>query len=139
MSERWCGAATITMVAENSNDRIVIVSARFGAAGSRRGLTHKENEDKFGAFEPDAGDARVSHGNLYVVADGVGGHLKGEVASALAVKAAGEAFFASEDHDPVQNLLQAINQANQAVHQSAEADTDEGPGMATTIVAAAVT
>src|SRR5579884_1272891 len=92
-----------------SGDRIVIVTGRYGVGGSRRGPKHVENEDRLGMSEPDAADPRAARGNLYVVADGVGGHMKGEVASTLAVEALSEAYYQAENPDIAANLLDAIN------------------------------
>jgi serine/threonine protein phosphatase PrpC len=126
------------MDAMATDERFVIVTGRSGVGGSRRGPRHVENEDNLRLHEPEAGDARFSHGNLYIVADGVGGHMKGEVASALAVDELTRAYFEAGAEDPSANLLTAINAANLRIHESAEAETDEGPPMATTVVVAAV-
>lgn len=121
-----------------NEQRFAIVSSRFGAGGSRMGPKHRENEDSFRIVEPEAPDVAASHGCLYVVADGVGGHSRGEVASKLAVDAVSDAYFAATDSNPVMNLVTAIDQANLRVHEeSAVADPDD-LGMATTIVAVAV-
>jgi len=118
----------------------MIVTGRTGRAvgGSRQGPRHAENEDNLRIFEPDEGDVRSSHGSLYVVADGVGGHTKGEVASALAVDVLTDAYYNGTDEDPTANLLAAINAANLRIHESAEAEATDGLPMATTVVAAAV-
>ncbi|HLZ72281.1 MAG TPA: protein phosphatase 2C domain-containing protein [Dehalococcoidia bacterium] len=118
--------------------RFNIQTGRLAAGGSRQGPKHLENEDSFRLSEPDRAALRASHGNLYVVADGVGGHLKGEVASALAVESVERAYFAAQTGDPVTDLIEAVGQANRRVHESAAQQTDEGLPMATTVVAAAV-
>ncbi|HEY7296153.1 MAG TPA: protein phosphatase 2C domain-containing protein [Dehalococcoidia bacterium] len=118
--------------------RFNIQTARHAAGGSRQGPKHPENEDSFLLSEPDAAARRASHGNLYVVADGVGGHQKGEVASALAVKVVEQAYFAADTGDSVTDLVEAIGQANSRVHESAVLQPGQGLGMATTVVAAAV-
>src|SRR5690348_3773084 len=117
--------------------RFNIQTGRFAAGGSRRGPKHPENEDSFRLSEPEA-PLRASHGNLYVVADGVGGHAKGEVASALAVEVLEQAYFGSQTNDAVANLIDAIGEANSRVHESAAMQPGQGLGMATTVVAAAV-
>src|SRR5207249_2541058 len=109
---------------------------RLAAGGSRQGPKHRENEDSFRIVEPD--ERTTSHGNLYVVCDGVGGHQKGEVASALAVDVIERAYYGGAAEGAEANLVTAINEANRLVHESAEADSGEGPSMATTVVAAAV-
>lgn len=75
-------------------------------------------------------DSLGRKGNLVVVADGMGGHSAGEVASALAVEhilrleTEGEAF--------IDSLRRALNEANQALLDYAAANPDCS-GMGTTI------
>ncbi len=118
--------------------RFNIQTGRFAAGGSRQGPKHPENEDSFRLSEPEGALLRASHGNLYVVADGVGGHSKGEVASAIAVEIVEQAYFAAQTGSPVTDLIEAVGQANSRVHESAALQPGEGLGMATTVVAAAV-
>jgi protein phosphatase len=78
---------------------------------------------------------------LLVVADGVGGSAKGEVASRLAidtfVAAAADALVARSTDDAVRAMERAVLAANTAVHDSQLAD-ETRRGMATTITAAVV-
>jgi protein phosphatase len=66
---------------------------------SHPGRQREENEDAFGSFV----DAR-----LFIVADGMGGHNAGEVASVMAVDAL-ETFFRSYHADPRQPWPHAVN------------------------------
>jgi serine/threonine protein phosphatase PrpC len=70
---------------------------------------------------------------LYAVADGMGGHQGGEVASTLAVEAL-RATFVGGTSDA---LAEAIEEANLRIHERGEADP-ELQGMGTTVVAVAV-
>ncbi len=71
--------------------------------------------------------------NLWVVADGMGGHQGGEVASQLAVETLQVAY-----QDPsADSLLDAIAVANHRIRNAGEADPDLR-GMGTTVVAAAL-
>jgi len=57
-----------------------------------RGKVREQNQDFYGHFAPDS-DARArSPGWLFVLADGVGGHEQGEVATRLAVESMREGF-----------------------------------------------
>ncbi len=122
-----------------SSNRFNLVAGRFAAGGSRMGPKHRENEDSLAIAEPEPPGLRRSHGNLYVVADGVGGHSKGEVASGLAVQVVEKAYFAARGGNPSANLNLAVGEANRRVHESATQDGDSDErSMATTVVAAAV-
>ena len=93
---------------------------RWGGA-SDRGLRRPENQD---AMYADIG--------LFVVADGMGGHLGGSVASSLAVKT----VAANSPSTPAE-LLAAVRHANQVVHHRSTAHADL-TGMGTTLCAIAV-
>jgi serine/threonine protein phosphatase PrpC len=74
---------------------------------------------------------------LLVVADGMGGHNAGEVASALAVKVIRE-VFQSDGSPPSQALLiRAVQVANQRILAEA-AEQPAHSGMGTTVVAVLV-
>ncbi len=74
---------------------------------------------------------------LLVVADGMGGHNAGEVASAIAVKVIRE-VFQSDGNPPSQGvLIRAVQIANQRI-LSAAAEQPAHAGMGTTVVAVIV-
>lgn len=73
--------------------------------------------------------------NLFIVADGMGGHNAGDYASKLAVTTMVEKIGESQEKEPAGILGQAIDRANAAVRESAEANP-ELEGMGTTVVAA---
>jgi protein phosphatase len=72
--------------------------------------------------------------NLFAVADGMGGHAAGEVASQVAVDTLREEFV---DDRTAAGLIEAVRAANQNVLQRAESDAATR-GMGTTICAAAL-
>ena len=72
------------------------------------GRVREVNEDAFGSDE-------VGHGQLFVVADGMGGHQSGDVASRLAVKSIIEGFRDSTAIDPSRRLLDALRSAHERI------------------------
>jgi protein phosphatase len=79
-------------------------------------------------------DQLLADGDLVAVADGMGGHRAGEVASRLAVEALRDAFVADPTAD---GLVAAVHAANAAVWERSESDP-ELHGMGTTLVAVAL-
>jgi protein phosphatase len=78
-------------------------------------------------------------GHLFIVADGMGGHSAGEVASRLAVDTVIEEYTNDlyADIDIPSRLTQAIEASNRAIHQQAKANPSQR-GMGTTVTAAVV-
>ncbi len=74
-------------------------------------------------------DQLLAKDKMFVVADGMGGHLGGEVASAIAVE---EMAKATPPRNP-QELVELIQQANEAI--LAQSNKPELFGMGTTLVA----
>ncbi len=76
-------------------------------------------------------DLPLERPNLYAVADGMGGHVGGEIAARVAVETLERAF---ERTPTVAGLLEAFTEANAAVWQESQANTDLR-GMGTTLTA----
>jgi serine/threonine protein phosphatase PrpC len=112
---------------------------RIEVAGETNvGMKRNHNEDCFSIFEENG---------LYVVADGMGGHASGEVASKMAVDSLQE-FFAATAEDPERTwpykmdrtrgyeenrLITGIKLANLRIYESAQRDSKQR-GMGTTLV-----
>jgi PPM family protein phosphatase len=98
---------------------------RAAAAGlTDRGLVRANNEDSF-FVDP--------QGRLFLIADGLGGHAGGEVASALVVDTlAAAAPGAATWSDPAQELVAILARADAAVREQAR---DALAGMGATVVA----
>lgn len=96
------------------------------AADSHVGLIRPQNEDSYLCAHP-----------VYAVADGLGGHDAGEVASALVVERLRQVTIgAGTSVDDAQQLLaEAVRDANRTIHRSATQDPDHA-GMGTTVTAA---
>jgi protein phosphatase len=88
------------------------------------GMVRQQNEDSYLAEE-----------NLYVVADGMGGHNAGEVASALAVTTLKAG--ARSGIDSVERFRELVQQANTAIY-TASLDDSTQSGMGTTLTALSI-
>ena len=115
------------------------MALRIEVAGETNvGMKRTHNEDNFSIIE-DSG--------LYVVADGMGGHASGEVASKMAVDSLKE-FFAATAQDPERTwpykmdrakgyeenrLITGIKLANLRIYETAQREAGKR-GMGTTIV-----
>jgi protein phosphatase len=118
---------------------VVAGALRIEVAGETNvGMKRNHNEDNFSIIE---------ESGLYIVADGMGGHASGEVASKMAVDAMRE-FFAATAQDPERTwpykmdrskgyeenrLITGIKLANLRIYESAQRDARQR-GMGTTIV-----
>src|SRR5919201_3129081 len=84
------------------------------------GRVREHNEDALLALTPSDG---AGAGVLVAVADGMGGHNAGEVASALAVQTLEEAFRGElAEAQPEVLLRRAVESANRVIWGSADAD-----------------
>lgn len=97
------------------------------------GCIRELNEDSGTYIQPDDPELLRSKGLLIVVADGMGGHSAGEVASRLAVDVITRAYYEDEG-DPRSALENAFHEANNAIHKAAEKDASKN-GMGTTCTA----
>jgi PPM family protein phosphatase len=82
-------------------------------------------------------DAIFTSPGLFVVADGMGGHRGGEVASGMAAKALQQSFGPKVDPRSTDALVRAVQQANEVVVGAASDDPDLA-GMGTTLCAMAL-
>jgi protein phosphatase len=98
---------------------------RLAAIGATDvGRKRRHNEDAF---------LVMPEGGLFAVADGLGGHASGEVASRMAVDELASRFAGLEG-TPVERLREAFQLANRAIHGLSQADPLLS-GMGTTLVA----
>jgi len=101
-----------------------LMLVNWGAA-TDTGTLRVQNEDSF-----------LAQDGMFVVADGMGGHNAGEVASAMAIKMLGDAQKAGVAD--ANQLSEVIKQINKAIFQASADQTDQR-GMGTTLTALALT
>jgi serine/threonine protein phosphatase PrpC len=99
------------------------------------GCVRSINEDSFLYAEPQDDADFARRGRLMLVADGMGGHNGGQVASALAVEIVRRGFMEAESDDPRTILIDCFEQAHRAI-LDASRGSDELAGMGTTCCAA---
>lgn len=87
------------------------------------GLKRDNNEDSFFVDKQQG---------LFIVADGMGGHAAGEIASQIAVESVRRSLQTTDGKSPLEQLKQAIEEANLAVADAANSNIAH-KGMGTTL------
>jgi len=86
------------------------------------GMRRQNNQDSLAAM-PAADEASWrTRGHLFMVADGMGAHAAGELASKLACDSVPHNYSKMRDIDPVAALEQAIRGANAEIHRRGQAE-----------------
>ena len=113
------------MIGDGHGEKRTGMSVRVAdwSVASHAGRVRRTNEDAYFAEPP-----------LFVVADGMGGALAGEIASRLTVQAFDE-FSSSEQSPPDEQLGETIRQANRRIMEYA-ANDPSAAGMGSTVTAA---
>jgi len=101
------------------------------------GCVRNNNEDSAAAIYRADEPSGKKKGHLLVVADGMGGHNAGEVASAMAVEIIGREYFKHPGHGREKILGNALHIANKEIYEKATTHA-QYQGMGTTCTALAV-
>jgi serine/threonine protein phosphatase PrpC len=107
--------------------RGALESAALSDVGLRRG----NNQDSYVVVLAADDDDWRRRGNLFLVADGMGAHAAGELASKMACESIGHAYRKLLDRQPDIALTEAVVAANTAIHDRGQANA-EFQGMGTT-------
>ncbi|MDQ3329685.1 MAG: protein phosphatase 2C domain-containing protein, partial [Planctomycetota bacterium] len=94
------------------------------AALSDLGLRRQNNEDAATVRISSDGDAYRRRGHLFVVADGMGGHAVGELASRIATESLPLTYLKSRQSNVGEALREAITAANNSIHEKGQANRD---------------
>ncbi|MGQ0446579.1 MAG: PP2C family protein-serine/threonine phosphatase [Beijerinckiaceae bacterium] len=107
-----------------------------GAMLTDVGRVRTSNEDSVAFVIPAKNESSASRGCLLIVADGMGGHAAGEVASALAVETVRRVYFSRRGPVP-ESLMLAFETANRAIIEQGKQSAAR-KGMGTTCTALAI-
>jgi serine/threonine protein phosphatase PrpC len=109
-----------------------VLSRLSWAYRSHPGAVRLDNEDYVGVYAP---AARGHDSPVFVLADGMGGHAAGEVASQLAAETVLDAWMKGRTDGLTQALRGAVRAANQDVYTASFDDEQEGMGTTLTALA----
>ena len=108
---------------------MIVTSVALSSPGPIR----KTNEDSIAFWEPSDDEERQLRGSISIVADGVGGHGNGEIASRKAAEIAVQKFREADLALPIKKLMKEIfDEANIALYDSGENER-KSKRMATTL------
>jgi protein phosphatase len=115
---------------------IPIESAHFPVfAATDPGRVGKNNEDNFAVSAYQVGESDPTRSIVAIIADGVGGHQAGEVASSLAVEMISHIIAESDASQPLATMEEGFFQANEAIYSQATISPSNA-GMSTTAACA---
>jgi PPM family protein phosphatase len=97
-----------------------ILHAHKSDIGKRR----TENQDCVGKFPPDTDDLTHPKGQLFIVADGMGGHEHGKEASETAVRVIGDVYYVYQSPEIIESLRSAVLSANEEIFKTADTHHD---------------
>ena len=138
-SPRRLPVKPVTGTPENTNSPAASGLELEFAQLSDPGRVRGHNEDYLGHVAPGTPAQARAQGWLFAVADGVGGHAQGEVASRLAIETLTAGFREAIAGEPHATLLQRLVQAaNLQVYEAGRSASPGGVAMATTVVACAL-
>lgn len=100
-------------------------------------MRRANNQDSMACLPAKSAQRFADHGHLFVVADGMGAHAAGELASRMATEKIAMQFFRGTSDDTGESLRQAVVEANHEIHQRGQ-NNPEFHNMGTTASALAL-
>lgn len=98
------------------------------------GCVRKANEDSGRYVRPNDAETQSRKGTLTIVADGMGGHSSGEVASQMAVELISRNYYSDQERDAPGALRKSVESANTEIFITSMTNR-KFFGMGTTIIA----
>jgi len=123
------GQPAVTSAVQAAGIELAITASVLTDVGCHREI----NEDCSAYIEPGDCELLTARGRLLLVADGMGGHSAGEVASRMAVDVISRVYY-ERDGDPASALKTSFIEANRETHQSST-EVQGRNGMGTTCTA----
>ena len=100
------------------------------------GLRRSNNQDSLAVMPAASQNLWQQRGDLFVVADGMGAHAAGELASKLSTDTVPLVYHKLMDRTPAEAILAAVEEANAQIHSRGQASIDfKGMGTTTTVLA----
>jgi len=97
------------------------------------GLRRSNNQDSLAVVPAASQNLWLQRGDLFVVADGMGAHAAGELASKLSTDTVPLVYQKLSDRTPAEAALAAVEEANSQIHNRGQASLDfKGMGTTTT-------
>ena len=88
------------------------------------GMRRTTNQDSHALLPADSPELLAARGHLLMVADGMGAHAAGELASKLAAEGVPHLYRKYAEHSPPDALLRAIRETNLEINRRGTANTD---------------
>jgi PPM family protein phosphatase len=88
------------------------------------GMRRTTNQDSHALLSADTPEVLAGRGHLLMVADGMGAHAAGELASKLAAEGVPHLYRKYVEHSPPDALLRAIRETNTEINRRGMANTD---------------
>ncbi|MEX2027282.1 MAG: protein phosphatase 2C domain-containing protein [Pirellulaceae bacterium] len=88
------------------------------------GMRRTNNQDSYALVVADSSELWQSRGNFFLVADGMGAHAAGELASKLAADGVRHLYFKYREESAPDALARAIRETNAEIHRRGTASPD---------------
>lgn len=94
------------------------------AAATDIGMRRATNQDSHDVFLADDGPSWYDRGHIFIVADGMGAHAAGELASKIAVDTIPHLYHKHAELSPPEAIQKAVLEANEEIHSRGQANTE---------------